>query len=405
MLVLRSSAFVCVGLLAAFALARSSPPGEPVPVDSAMAMAAPVAKPTGESATTPGLRYPEEYSSGIFRWESAPDWVITDVLFGVHDGGLVFAKYTAIPPGQVPKVHDHLASVDAIVLDTLHLSTPVRMKVGGFEAEALISGFSFMIDELGVVRFSSLRGVHPDGTPFDASFASRGTNSGAAPENGACDPPTVVGTCNGTFCSGVCVADIPDRDPCDCFGGGAFNFCTDGTAQIVCPVGTCTRVCIFANAGGCGCFVCGGVGQVAVYCTAKKNSLSCIPEIHWSGGPMVSVPVGFTVSADLVLNNVFGILIYNKAGPAAIPFQGAFLCLQPPVTRTQAQNSLGNNLPPGSDCSGNFKLQFNQVIASGMDPGLVAGAVVCLQYWYRDPFDPTGFGSGLSDAIRAVICP
>ncbi len=393
MLILRSSAFLGVGLLAAFALARSTPGGQPAPVD-----------PAGAGAASQGLRYPEEYSSGIFRWGTAPDWVITDVLFGIRDGGLVFAKYTAIPPGKEPKVHDHLGSVDAVVLDTLALPQPVRLKAGGYEAEALISGFSFMLDQHGVARFHSLQGVHPDGTPFDASFASWARDPGA-PENGACDPPTVAGTCNGTFCSGVCVADIPDRDPCDCFGGGNFNFCTDGTAQIVCPVGTCTRTCIFANAGGCGCFVCGGAGSVTAYCTAKKNSLSCIPAIHWSGAPMASVPMGFTVSADLVLNNVLGVLIYSKAGPASIPFQGGILCLQPPVTRTPAQNSLGNNLPPGSDCSGNFKLQFNQVIASGMDPGLVPGASIFLQYWYRDPADPAGFGSGLSDAIRGQICP
>ncbi len=46
---------------------------------------------------------------------------------------------------------------------------------------------------------------------------------------------------------------------------------------------------------------------------------------------------------------------------------------------------------------------MNVHIASGADPGLIAGASVWIQHWSRDPVDP--FGNSPSDAVSAVVCP
>jgi hypothetical protein len=348
---------------------------------------------------TPGLRYPEEYSAGIFRWETAPDWIITDVLFGVRDGNLVFAKYTAIPPGYEPKVHDNTDNVDWILWDTMDLPVPVQMKLNDAEL-IMVSSLSFTLTPKGEVQLASLSGVLPGNVPFEHVYGG-GSNPGpVGGENGACGNPTVLGTCT-DFCIGTCKFDQPDRDPCDC-PGGVLDWCWDGTAMIVCPNGTCSRTCIFTNQG-CGCFVCNTSVQVSKYCTGKTNSMGCIPDMHWSGAPMANMTTGFVVSADGVLNNVFGVLIYSANGPAFSPFQGGILCLASPVSRTGGQNSGGSPLPPASNCSGNFKIQFNQVIASGVNPALVPGAAVALQYWSRDPADPAGFGSSLTDAIYGHI--
>jgi hypothetical protein len=388
-----------VGVVVAGALAWTGPRGGSTDEEDASAAAhsAPVAT-EGAVRATPGLRYPEEYSAGIFRWETAPDWVITDVLFGVRDGNLVFAKNTAIPPGYEPKVHDNIDSVDWIVTDTMDLPAPVSMKLNDAEL-VTVSSLSFTLTPQGEVQLASLSGVLPGNIPFDHVYGG-GSNPGpgGSAENGACGNPTVLGTCT-DFCIGTCKFDQPDRDPCDC-PGGVFDWCTDGTAMIVCPNGTCTRTCIFTNQG-CGCFVCNTSIQVSQYCTAKTNSLACTPIMHWSGAPMANMSTGFVVSADMVLNNVFGVLIYSPNGPAFTPFQGGFLCLASPISRTGGQNSGGTPLPPASDCSGSFKVQFNQVIASGQNPGLVPGAPVALQYWSRDPGDP--FGSSLTDAIYGHI--
>ena len=79
------------------------------------------------------------------------------------------------------------------------------------------------------------------------------------------------------------------------------------------------------------------------------------------------------------------------------------MCIQTPVKRTPIQNSGGNVGP--DDCSGAFGYDFNGRIQSGVDPSLVAGAVVFAQYWYRDPLDPAGFGTGLTDALQFTIEP
>lgn len=339
-----------------------------------------------------GLSTPEEYGGAIFRWESAPDWVIADVIFGIRDGGLVFAQYTAIPPGYEPRVHDNLATVDWIVSESTVLPIPVRMKLHGGRV-ALIESITFGIDGAGEAYIDSLAGRHPDGAAFNSLLPSPG---GA--KNGACGAARVFGTCNDSPCLFSCDLDLPDRDPCDCPFGG---FCTDGTAKIACNNGTCTRVCDLNQNGLCGCFDCNPA--VAESCVAKVNSLGCTPQINWFGGPHLQQGNGFSITADNLLNNVFGIFIYSKSGPANTPFQGGVLCLQPPVTRTQPQFSNGQVGPAGSDCSGSFNIEFTPYILSGIDPGLVPGAPMWGQSWYRDPADP--FGSGLTNALQAQICP
>ncbi len=143
-------------------------------------------------------------------------------------------------------------------------------------------------------------------------------------------------------------------------------------------------------------------GGPAVYCTAKLNSQGCVPQIGYSGIPSASSPVPFDVTASSVLNNQNGVLFYGF-GPDASAFQGGTLCVAPPLTRTGLLFSGGN--PPPDDCSGAHAFDFNALIQSGADPALVGGAQVHAQYWTRDPLDPTGFGTGLTDALQFTIQP
>jgi choice-of-anchor B domain-containing protein len=139
-----------------------------------------------------------------------------------------------------------------------------------------------------------------------------------------------------------------------------------------------------------------------VYCTAKINSQGCTPSVAWVGTPSVGSGLPFTISASQVLNLQNGLLFYSF-GSASVPFQGGTLCLAAPTTRTAGQNSGGN--PPPDDCSGNYSFDFNAYIAAGNDPALVAGAKVYAQYWGRDPLDPAGFGSTLTDALEFTLEP
>lgn len=136
-----------------------------------------------------------------------------------------------------------------------------------------------------------------------------------------------------------------------------------------------------------------------VYCTAKLNSLACLPEIAFAGAPSASSPAPFLISALRVRNQSNGLFFYGVGGRATDPFQGALRCVATPLVRTATVNSGGN--VGAADCSGQLALDFNSWIRSGVDPNLVLGVQVNGQFWYRDAADP--FGTGLSDAIEFGI--
>ena len=140
---------------------------------------------------------------------------------------------------------------------------------------------------------------------------------------------------------------------------------------------------------------------VEAYCTGKPNSQGCTPAMDWSGTPSASSASPFLLTCADVLNQKSGLLFYGFAS-AALPFQGATLCVLPPVKRTDLQNSLGNALPP-EDCSGAFAFDMNAEIQSGADALLVRGAAVFAQYWARDP--AASFGTSLSNAVLFEIAP
>lgn len=140
-------------------------------------------------------------------------------------------------------------------------------------------------------------------------------------------------------------------------------------------------------------------GTTATYCTAKLNSLGCLPSILGTGVPSLSLPGSFDITAGSVLNNKPGILFYGFAANA-LPFQGGFLCVQPPTKRTPPQFSGGN--PPPDDCSGLYTFDFNAWLQAGSDPGVLSGSQVFAQYWTRDPASPstTGLSNGLSFTVN-----
>lgn len=141
-------------------------------------------------------------------------------------------------------------------------------------------------------------------------------------------------------------------------------------------------------------------GGAVAYCTPKVNSQGCTPVIAATGHASASSATSFDVDASQVVSHRNGLLFYGFAA-ASIPFQGGFLCVQPPTRRTVVQDSAGN--PPPTDCSGTFSFEFNGWIQSGSDPNLIPGTEVHAQYWYRDPQSPSN--TGLTDATRFGICP
>jgi hypothetical protein len=144
-----------------------------------------------------------------------------------------------------------------------------------------------------------------------------------------------------------------------------------------------------------------------VYCTAKTNSLGCVPTISGSGTPSATAGSGFDVSAAMVRNQKSGLLFYGLNGRASTPFQGGTLCVATPVRRTPAVLS-GGAPKPADDCSGVYTVDMNAFAtgAGGGNPaaGLtVPGTTVDCQFWGRDQGFPAPLNTTLSDGLEYTV--
>jgi hypothetical protein len=147
--------------------------------------------------------------------------------------------------------------------------------------------------------------------------------------------------------------------------------------------------------------------SIVTYCTAKQNSLGCLPAIAGIGTPSASLATGFQVNAVQVRNNRPGILLYSVDGRLAAPFQGGFLCVAPQIRRTPGV-SAGGNPAPANDCSGVYSIDMN-AFAKGTFGGnplpalSIPGSVVDCQWWGRDQGFPAPNNTTLSNAVEYTV--
>lgn len=143
-----------------------------------------------------------------------------------------------------------------------------------------------------------------------------------------------------------------------------------------------------------------GWSPFSAYCTATVNSLGCSPSVSASGTPSVTGTGPFTVTCAQQRNNKLGFLSYSLDS-AQTPYQGGFLCLRAPVTRTFPSSSGGSS--GVQDCSGTLAFDFGALLRSRTDPRLEPGREVSVQFWSRDPQAP--FGGNRSNALRLRLQP
>lgn len=136
------------------------------------------------------------------------------------------------------------------------------------------------------------------------------------------------------------------------------------------------------------------------YCTSKTNSKGCAPKIGFEGCPSATSPAACKITGTQFLNKKSGLLFYGHQ-PSGASFQGGHLCVKAPLVRAGVQNSGGS--PTGSDCTGTYAYDLNARIQSGIDPTLVAGATLYMQWWSRDPND--AFLTSLSNGLSLTIGP
>lgn len=144
------------------------------------------------------------------------------------------------------------------------------------------------------------------------------------------------------------------------------------------------------------------VSAGTTYCTAKTDSLGCVPGIGATGVPSVGGTQAFGVTAGPCSSGRVGTFFYGYLANN-LPFQGGTLCVAPPIQRLKPRSTGGN--PPPNDCSGSLTEDFAKRIRSGVDPLLIPGAQVFVQGWYRDPQDPGGFGVGLTRGLEFTVLP
>jgi hypothetical protein len=146
-----------------------------------------------------------------------------------------------------------------------------------------------------------------------------------------------------------------------------------------------------------------GADAPTTYCTAKTNSLGCVPTISSSGGASLSVGDNFNVSAIHVINNKPGVLLWSASALNA-PFAGGTLCV------AQASFSVrgpvldsGGLVPPWNDCSGAYSYHFSHALMTSR--GLTAGTTLYAQFISRDNGFAPPRNIGLTDALRFTVVP
>ena len=144
-----------------------------------------------------------------------------------------------------------------------------------------------------------------------------------------------------------------------------------------------------------------GVFTISTYCSAGTTASGCQATMSASGTTSKSQTSGFLVTASGVEANKLGVLFWGNASQA-LPWGAgtSYLCVSAPVVRTGVQNSGGG---PTSPCTGSLAVDFNTWMAVHPSLAPVAGDMVYMQAWFRDPGSPKN--TSLSDGIQFPICP
>jgi hypothetical protein len=169
---------------------------------------------------------------------------------------------------------------------------------------------------------------------------------------------------------------------------GGFDLDGDGKSELV--AGTLGSFRLFSTAPARG----------ATYCTAKTNSLACVPVLAATGTASRSAPDDFHLLATNVLNNKPGIVIWSRARGYS-PLGNGSLCLSSPIFRRTLGSSGGS--PSGLDCTGVYDYYLSHAEMNLL--GMLAGDTVYTQMWSRDPgFSPPN-NIGLTNGWVFTMAP
>lgn len=140
------------------------------------------------------------------------------------------------------------------------------------------------------------------------------------------------------------------------------------------------------------------------FCATGTSASGCQATLSTSGLPSATAGSGFVVSAAAVEGNKSGMYFFGVNGRQNLPWgtSSSTFCVVTPVRRADLMIGGGTN----GACNGSFVQDFNAMWCPSCplplhNPG--AGAVVQAQLWYRDPANPSGWTTSLSDAIEFCV--
>ncbi len=131
-----------------------------------------------------------------------------------------------------------------------------------------------------------------------------------------------------------------------------------------------------------------------VYCQPTPNVVNHLRTLH-DGTPSASAGSGFTIMHTQVPSNSRVHPHFSLSGPASAPFFGGLRCVRVPVFR----------MPQSTGVSGAHVLDFNAYIASGANPGLIAGQTVWFQLATQTAAGAANDTFTLSAGVRFTIAP
>ncbi len=153
---------------------------------------------------------------------------------------------------------------------------------------------------------------------------------------------------------------------------------------------------------------CATIPAPVFYCTGKTGSNGCVPFLVTDAGTASASATGpWNIRSNDMNDAEAGFMIYSFK-KANLNFQGGKLCVKAPFTRTPIAKTkqvacIGGGCTTTS-CR-QLRRNFNAAVQGGGDPLLTAGQIVRAQMRQRDPTEPAGFGSNLSDGVSFTIAP
>lgn len=146
----------------------------------------------------------------------------------------------------------------------------------------------------------------------------------------------------------------------------------------------------------------GFIDTAVSYCTAGVSASGCQATLSAEGFPSATLGGGFQVSATDVEGGTMGVFFYGDSRRTQAWGNGSStLCVRGSIRRAGTLFGTGTN----GACDGTFTQDLNLLWSQDplKNPG--AGTMLTVQLWYRDPQNPSGTTTSLSDAMEFTVRP